>query len=128
MKNTSRLFVALGIVLILIVIYAMVKKSPEAPIDQTSTPASNIVEASISYTEGQPFTPKVIQAKQGQEVMVSIASNVVDTAHLHGYDISTPLTPTEPNTLRFTAENTGRFDLELHDADKVIAIFEVYPN
>jgi hypothetical protein len=46
---------------------------------------------------------------------------------MHGYDIERPVTPGRPVRLPFTATIPGRFEVELHHPDALLAVVEVRP-
>lgn len=69
----------------------------------------------------------VMQIHQGEHVVLRIRSNAPDELHLHGYDLHARLTPQETAVIEFGADRTGRFTLELHDAQTVLGALEVYP-
>jgi hypothetical protein len=71
--------------------------------------------------------PVVLQVHQGEQVTLSIRSDSSDELHLHGYDLHARINPGEPVSLRFTADHTGRFGLELHKAHSELGALEVYP-
>ena len=50
------------------------------------------------------------------EVVLRITSDQQGSFHLHGYDLETSLTPGETAALTFTANATGKFDFEMHNA------------
>jgi hypothetical protein len=69
----------------------------------------------------------VMQVHQGEQVVLRISSNTSDELHLHGYDLHAQLTPQETAVLEFNANRTGRFTLELHQANTELGALEVYP-
>jgi hypothetical protein len=69
----------------------------------------------------------VIQVHQGEQVVLRISSNATDELHLHGYDLHARITPRETAVLEFNANRTGRFTLELHEAQTELGALEVYP-
>ena len=71
--------------------------------------------------------PAVLQVHQGEQVSLSIKSDSSDELHLHGYDLHVRIKPDETVSLRFTADRTGRFGLELHKAHSELGALEVYP-
>ena len=71
--------------------------------------------------------PVVLQVHQGEQVTLSIRSDSSDELHLHGYDLHARLTPDQTTSLQFTANRTGRFGLELHQAHTELGALEVYP-
>lgn len=71
--------------------------------------------------------PETIRVHQGDEVVLNISGDHADELHVHGYDLHGPLTPSKPLQLRFTAEHSGRFDMELHHSDLALGTLEVMP-
>jgi hypothetical protein len=71
--------------------------------------------------------PAVIQVREGERVALHIRSDRGDELHLHGYDLHAQIRPGETASLQFTADRTGRFDLELHKANAELGALEVYP-
>jgi hypothetical protein len=69
----------------------------------------------------------VIQVHQGEQVVLRISSNATDELHLHGYDLHARIIPQETAVLEFSANRTGRFTLELHEAQTELGALEVYP-
>jgi hypothetical protein len=50
-----------------------------------------------------------------------------EAVHLHGYNIEKEIVPGQPLRLPFTANIAGRFELELHPTDTLLAVLEVQP-
>ena len=71
--------------------------------------------------------PALMQVHQGEQVTLTIKSDASDELHLHGYDLHARISPGENASLRFTADRTGRFGLELHKAHAELGALEVYP-
>ena len=71
--------------------------------------------------------PRVIKLKRGDAVVLTVDADQVDELHLHGYDLHTDVQPGRPGTLKFTAQRTGRFALELHKAGLEVSVVEIYP-
>ena len=65
--------------------------------------------------------------KKGRKVAIVVRADVGEVVHLHGYDIERPLRPGRPTRLEFTATIPGRFELELHHPDAVLADVTVKP-
>jgi hypothetical protein len=55
-----------------------------------------------------------IQAQKGEFVRLVVESDAPDEVHLHGYDITRDVRPSEPARFSFRAEHEGVFDLESH--------------
>ncbi len=64
---------------------------------------------------------------KGDKVVLVIRTDAGEQVHLHGYDIERPVTPGTPVRIPFTANLPGRFELELHHPDALLAVIEVRP-
>src|SRR4051812_3016189 len=71
--------------------------------------------------------PETLQVNQGDEVNITITSDVAEELHLHGYDKSVELEKDKPATLSFTADISGRFVYELENSKVDIGVLEVLP-
>ena len=65
--------------------------------------------------------------QKGDEVVLVVRTDAGEEVHLHGYDIEKPVTPGTPVRIPFTANLPGRFELELHHPDALLAVLEVRP-
>ncbi len=65
--------------------------------------------------------------KKGRLVRVVVVTNKGEEVHLHGYDLERVVRPNKPTVIQFTAKVTGRFELELHHPDVLIARLSVTP-
>jgi plastocyanin len=61
----------------------------------------------------------------GDHVTLTITSDVPDEVHVHGYDLTTALTPGTPAELTFDATIPGVFEVELHEAGTVLLSLQV---
>jgi len=68
--------------------------------------------------------PKV---KKGDRVVIVVRTDAGEEIHLHGYDVERTVTPGKPVRLPFRATIPGRFEVELHHPDAVLAVVEVRP-
>lgn len=105
-------------------------------------------ETTTSPAETTPTTPATPQARmipirvvggvprggiqrptieQGEKVVLVIRTDSGEGVHLHGYDIEKDVVPGKPVRLPFTATIPGRFELELHPTDALLAVLEVKP-
>jgi len=76
-----------------------------------------------------PARPPVLSVLEKDRVLVRVTSDQPVQVHLHGYDIESDVAPDHPASLRFTANATGRFPIEIHSKDKQkpLAYIEVQP-
>jgi hypothetical protein len=58
---------------------------------------------------------------KGTRARVIVHTDAGTEVHLHGYDIERAVTPGTPVRIDFTATIPGRFELELHDPDVLLA-------
>lgn len=72
--------------------------------------------------------PAVIQALQGEALILRVTSDRADELHVHGYDASLGLEPGPARELRLMADKAGRFEIELHRAHAELATLEVHPH
>jgi plastocyanin len=96
----------------------------------TEAPTQSTAPKTFTYQlqDGQVVSgPELIKVSMGDTVVINAESNSNDELHLHGYDKKILLEANKPAAISFTANQTGRFELELHKADKVIATLEVQP-
>jgi hypothetical protein len=64
---------------------------------------------------------------RGRIVVINVISDVADEVHVHGYDLTAEVAPGAPATIRFTADASGRFEIELENSGVQIAELEVRP-
>ena len=139
MNKQSIIFIALGVLILAGFGYWLLKPAPMQEVaNQKQTTNSqqkvpelqtqpNIVEASFDYT-GAGYEPKSVRVAQGQKVVLKVtAPSIADEVHLHGYDLSKPLAIGGQAVIEFTADKTGRFELELEDIAAPLGVIEVYP-
>jgi hypothetical protein len=53
-------------------------------------------------------------------VRLVVTSDVADEIHVHGYELEKALTPGDPATLEFMADQSGLFEVELHETGKML--------
>jgi len=96
--------------------------------DTTTTSAPKPRTITIVVESGRPrggiARPTVAK---GDKVVVVVRTDAGEEVHLHGYDIEKPVTPGTPVRIPFTADLPGRFELELHHPDALLAVIEVKP-
>jgi hypothetical protein len=86
------------------------------------------VVITITAVNGRPVGGiKRPSVKKGQTVRFVIRTNVGTELHLHGYNIEKTPRKGVPTVMQFVAKLPGRFELELHDPDAVLAQLTVKP-
>jgi hypothetical protein len=64
---------------------------------------------------------------KGEKVVLVIRSDAGEAVHIHGYDVEKPLVRGKPLRIPITANLPGRFEVELHHPDVLLAVLEVRP-
>jgi len=64
---------------------------------------------------------------KGDKVVLVVRTDSGEAVHLHGYNIEKDVVPGKPVRLPFTANIAGRFEVELHPTDALLAVLEVKP-
>lgn len=76
-----------------------------------------------SEVRGGGFLP----VTQGDEVRLEVTADVTDEVHLHGYDLSAPVSPGVTAIIEFTADIPGIFEIELEESGLALADLFVAP-
>lgn len=115
--------------------------------DQVTTVEATTQETTTETTptETTPATPKprtiVIVVDQGrprggikrpeldkgEKVVLVVRADAGESVHIHGYDVEKPVTPGKPVRIPLTATIPGRFEVELHHPDSLLAVLQVQP-
>jgi len=147
----KRLLIGLGVIVALVVLFlvfrpgnnddeagtgtttAAVTSPPTIEPTTTETETATIAapegtELVVTIRGGEPVDGIVrAEAKKGDPVVVIVRSDVADEVHVHGYDLMADVAPGKPVRIEFTANLTGRFEIELEDRGKQIAQLTVLP-
>jgi hypothetical protein len=65
------------------------------------------------------------RVQSGETVVLRVVADVADEVHLHGYDRTANVAPGKPAQLRFTADITGVFEVELEQRKQPLLMLEV---
>jgi hypothetical protein len=80
------------------------------------------VVISLTAKNGRPIGGvKRPTVTKGKLVRFVVRTNLGREVHLHGYDIEKRVVAGRPTVLQFTAKIRGRFELELHHPDVLLA-------
>jgi len=80
------------------------------------------VVISIKVVNGRPVGGiKRPTVKKGQTVRIIVRTNVGSEVHLHGYNLEKKIKKGAPTVMQFVAKVQGRFELELHPIDALLA-------
>ena len=97
------------------------------PVETTPTgpkPTTVSIRVVGGVPQGGIRRPKVTQ---GDRVVIVVRSDAGEAVHVHGYAVDRAITAGKPVQLAFTATIPGRFEVELHHPDAVLAVVEVRP-
>ena len=102
---------------------------PETTTTTTTTPVKPQAQVvTIRVVGGQPQggiqRPTI---EQGEKAVLVVRSDAAGGVHVHGYDLEKDLVPGRPVRIPFTANLPGRFEVELHPTDTLLAVLEVQP-
>ena len=93
-----------------------------------TTPAPQAKVITVNVVKGVPQggiqRPSV---KKGDKVVLVVRTDSGEAVHLHGYNIEKEVVPGKAVRLPFTANIAGRFEVELHPTDALLAVIEVQP-
>ena len=106
--------------------------APTTTVDTTettaTTPASEAKVLRVNVVKGVPEggiqRPTV---DKGDKVVLVVRTDSGEAVHLHGYNIEKDVVPGKALRMPFTANIAGRFEVELHPTDALIAVIEVKP-
>jgi hypothetical protein len=109
----------------------------------TDTVTDTTMDTTTTTTTTSPVAPRTIvmvvdqgrprggikrpTLEKGEKVVLVVKADVGESVHMHGYDIEKPVTPAKPVRIPLTATIPGRFELELHNPDSLLAVIEVRP-
>jgi hypothetical protein len=97
-----------------------------APTATTTAPKSTTITIVVKGGKPQGGIRRPTIAK-GERVVLVVRTDTGEAVHLHGYNVEKTVTPGAPVRIPFTATLPGRFELELHHPDVVLAVLEVEP-
>jgi len=146
-----RLLIGLGVIVALVALFLVFRPGDEdeegtgttttavtAPptLEPTATETETATTAAppegtqliVTIRGGEPVDGIVrAEAKKGDPVVVIVRSDVSDEVHVHGYDLMADVAPGKPVRIEFTANLTGRFEIELEGRGKQIAQLTILP-
>jgi hypothetical protein len=95
----------------------------EPPTSQTAAGKQVI---SVSVTNGQVSpAPAPVDVKLGGSLIIEVMSDTNDEIHVHGYEITAPVTAGQPTRIPLAATIPGQFDVELHSSSQLLLILRV---
>lgn len=110
-----------------------------APADTTTSETTpSTPSATTPVAQAKVITVRVVGGRpqggiqrptvdQGDKVVLVVRTDSGEAVHLHGYNIEKDVVPGTPVRIPFTANIAGRFEVELHPTDTLLAVIEVKP-
>ena len=93
-----------------------------------TTPKQTTRQIVIVVDQGRPRGGiKRPTLEKGEKIVLVVRADVGDEVHIHGYETTKALTPGKPARIALTATLAGRFEVELHHPDALLAVLEVRP-
>lgn len=96
--------------------------TPDAEATPTPTPTPRPSPPLLTAGDERELT-----VRQGETVAFRVRHDTDEEVHVHGYDISRDLPAGETVTVRFEADITGIFEIELEGSHTLLARLEVRP-
>ncbi len=126
LKN-KLLLVAIALV-ILIGLFVVLKPDSSKNGQTNSTTQSSVTKTFALKITGDQITGDTsMNVNQNDTVVINLSSDADHEVHLHGYDKEVELKAGQPGKMEFTANQTGRFIVELHPSEQEIAALQVQP-
>jgi hypothetical protein len=97
---------------------------PPAPAPTPAQPKAVVLVVDQGRPRGGIKRPKL---EQGARIVLVIRSDLGKAVHVHGYKVDRPIRPGTPLRIPLTLTVAGRFEVELHDPDALLAVLEVRP-
>lgn len=89
-------------------------EAPAAPEPDVS------IEATLSERDVTLEGDERVEVALGQVVEISVAADIDEEIHVHGFDLFADVTPDEPAVINFTADTPGRFEVEFETSGTFI--------
>jgi hypothetical protein len=87
----------------------------------SATPAPAVRTVAVAYAGGEVTgTTGREEVPVGEQVVLRISSDVAEEVHVHGYDLEGAVPAGGSVDIPLTASIPGVFEVELHDAGKVL--------
>jgi hypothetical protein len=98
---------------------------PATSVESTTTADSTpVIEVRVAGGKVQGGVRRE-RVQSGETVVLRVVADVADEVHLHGYDRTANVAPGKPAQIRFTADITGVFEVELEQRKQPLLMLEV---
>lgn len=98
--------------------------TPQAPSASPTPDDSLAVDLTVSGGEVSGDTGRV-EVPAGTRVRLSITSDVADEVHVHGFELTSSVSPGQATQVEFVADRAGVYEVELHEAGTVLTRLQV---
>ena len=96
-----------------------------APSTTPSVPSGTQTVA-VTVTGGTPEGGvQHVHVSLGTPVELTVTADVSDEVHVHGFDLHADVSPDQPATITFTADQPGDFEVELEQHATTLVVLEV---
>jgi hypothetical protein len=96
------------------------KNTPSNTADPSGEQADVTINVTVANGKVNPSGAS-IKVKAGETVLITAVSDADDELHIHGYDKELELAPGKPQSVKFTANMKGTFEVETHKSGKLVA-------
>ena len=117
------LWCVVGLLALAVVAAAIIPRddTPE-PTPTLSTPERTTVKVDIAAS---PERPRTIPAHVGDHLLLTVESDGIDTVTIPALDETRPVSSTTPAQFDTLLSQSGRFDIRMQDANKVVGVLDV---
>lgn len=102
-------------------------RQPTTTVAQPTTTREEAHIVEIEVAGGVVEGGGLIEVSLGEELRIVVTSDVVDQAHLHGYDLTAGVGPSQAGVIEVIADIPGVFELELEESGVELARVQVSP-
>jgi FtsP/CotA-like multicopper oxidase with cupredoxin domain len=100
---------------------------PTETAEPSPTATATLDAVEIEVEEGRVEGPAQVRVTQGDRVALDVEADVSDEVHVHTYDLLFDVTPNRPARVRFRADITGVFEVELEGSSVLLTRLVVSP-
>lgn len=101
--------------------------TPEATPGATQTPTSTPTPTPKPIPVLRANSDRTITVEKGDTVRFRVRHSEPEEVHIHGYDLKANVGPDNPATMRFKADITGIFEIELEHSATPLGRLRVNP-
>jgi hypothetical protein len=97
-----------------------------SPSQSPPATAANVKVIAVAVAGGK-VTPALgrVTVSKGQTVKIVVTTDKADEVHVHGYEKEAATEPGSPTVIELVADQTGTFEVETHESNKVLFLLQV---